>query len=97
MTEPKLCKDCRWAINPTAQDERPLLTRRSYDWVCGHLGARLRHQPDYVTGQPIEARRDKCLYVRDDPQRCGPEGRWWEPGEAGHARSDEPIEVGFGP
>jgi hypothetical protein len=93
MNEAKLCKDCRWAGNPCAELTLP----RPYDWVCGHLGARLRQQPDYVTGRPVEPRQDKCLYVRDDPQRCAPRGRWWEPGGAGDARSGEPIEVGFGP
>jgi hypothetical protein len=85
MTERRLCKDCRWAIDPTAQDERSLLTRRSYDWRCSHPTSLKQRPPDYVTGQTGEPYPDRCLTVRDDDARCGAEGRWWEP-----------IDVGFG-
>lgn len=79
MTERKLCRDCRWAANPAAE----LAEARPYDWICNHSGARLRGQPDYVTGRPVQPQQDKCLFVRDDDHRCGPEGRWWEAQEVG--------------
>jgi hypothetical protein len=85
MTEPRLCKDCRWATNPGAElAPHPLFpnTRRRVagprDWVCTHSTAARAGQPDLVLGLPVPPWQDGCVSVRRDPNRCGVTGRFWE-------------------
>lgn len=85
MTEPKLCKDCRWAVNHGAG----LTMAGPYDWECRHPSSLLPLPPNLVTGEPHEPMYMACATARGrtvNSECCGPEGRWWEP-----------LEVGFGP
>ena len=68
---------CRHATNPTEGLAEP----RAYDWVCSHESARREGQPDYVMGLPVVPWQDSCVTVRRDPNRCGINGRYWEPKE----------------
>lgn len=70
----KLCKDCKWALNRGAE----LGTPRPYDWSCRHPAALQPPLADYVTGTPQQPHPRDCLGMRDDPDLCGPEGRYWE-------------------
>jgi hypothetical protein len=91
MTEPRLCKDCRWAVDRGAG----LRTQsRSYEWFCGHSSSlRPAKPPSLVTGEIPPRAQMGCeearAYDKDllgGPIHCGREGQFWEP-----------LEVGFGP
>ena len=68
----KLCKDCRWMepVDPPPPIRMPR---------CMHASAAVSGQPDYVWGQQLAPQPLLCELMRDDPARCGPEGRHWEP------------------
>jgi hypothetical protein len=93
MTEPKLCRDCRWAINRAA----PLASPRSFEWYCGHPSSLMpADPPSPVDGSVKPSRRLGCEQARawekslfsGKAEYCGPSGRYWEPTGSG--------EVGFG-
>jgi hypothetical protein len=78
MTEPKLCKDCRHAVNPSAELSRAYW----YDWVCMHPSATLPAlPPNPVTGEIEPSKQIRCAEARGYGSlgRCGPKGRFWEP------------------
>jgi hypothetical protein len=80
MTEPKLCKDCRWATNLAVE----LAQSYPYDWACEHPSSRiLPEPPSLVDGTVRGSRRALCEVVRHSTldSMCGPEGRFWEPRE----------------
>jgi hypothetical protein len=80
MTEPKLCKDCRWAVN-TQPDYRPTIPGLAeYAWRCQHPSAtRPPRPPSRVTGYVELAEQWSCPEARSDHhEACGPEGRFWE-------------------
>jgi hypothetical protein len=68
----KLCKDCRWA----ALDEDEV---KQMAWHCSHPSARFTPDPDYVTGKPVNSVQLSCKWVRWDEDRCGAQGKHWEP------------------
>jgi hypothetical protein len=100
MTEPRLCRDCRWAINTATG-----LSRSSsylYDWKCDHPCSLLPPgPPNLVTGEPEKPYRLRCHEARMWQKglfdtgigHCGPEGRFWEPkdGELGFGPPDSPT------
>jgi len=67
----KLCKDCRWAA---LEEQDGAMT-----WLCTHRSGRFRPLPDYVTGKPVEVVQLPCKWARSDSERCGQEGKYWEP------------------
>ena len=69
----KLCKDCRWMepVDPPS----PSSIRMP---KCLHASAAATGQPDYVWGRELAPQQLACEFARDDPDRCGPEGRYWE-------------------
>jgi hypothetical protein len=73
VPEMNLCRDCRWA-----KGLEGLVTEQPYDYVCQHSTSVRMSLPDYVLGRPQEPRQLQCRIARDDPARCGPEGRYWE-------------------
>ena len=70
----KLCKDCRWmeAVAPPS----PSSIRMP---KCLHSSSSASEQPDYVWGRQLVPQQLPCEFARDDPDRCGPEGLYWEP------------------
>jgi hypothetical protein len=83
MTEPKLCKDCRWAVTRAAD----LSMQRVYDWECRHSSSLMpASPPSRVTGEIRPAWHLDCQTARSwetDPRTkqvyCGDEARYWEP------------------
>jgi hypothetical protein len=55
------------------------MAARDYDWICRHPSSLRPPLVDYVLGLPKEPRPRDCRTMRDDPDLCGPEGRYWEP------------------
>jgi hypothetical protein len=76
----KLCKDCKYAEITVAG--------ASVDCRCHHPQAAVPPQPDYISGNPGKALPGNAVWIRDDPDRCGPDGKWWEP-------KQPPEPVGF--
>jgi hypothetical protein len=89
----RLCKDCRWGtydIIPPPNEawtefEKRLARDPSYEpprmWLCNHPSSSVAAEPDYVNGEPSAPRQLACQSARSRmfDNRCGPEGRYWEP------------------
>jgi hypothetical protein len=94
MTEPvRLCKDCRWAVNVVAGRGGALPPSMYFE--CHHPSAVVTEPPDLVTGAPTKPAWEFCSHHRSSTvgNRCGPEGRFWEP------KDDDPEfsgVIGFG-
>jgi hypothetical protein len=70
MTEPRLCKDCRFSELHTTPKEQ---------WVCAHPSSRYQFKQSPVTGRIPEPRQLSCWEARWDlDNRCGEGGRHWE-------------------
>jgi hypothetical protein len=72
----KLCKDCRWVRRYFAQ--KPLNGDNAY---CDHPTSLHSRTPDVVTGEPRPSQQLDCYGARQEwfVDRCGPEGKYWEP------------------
>jgi hypothetical protein len=70
----RLCRDCKHAVITTAG--------RMVDCRCHHPRGMRLDPPDYVTGKPAKRVPGNAQYLRDDEDRCGPGGKWWQPIEA---------------
>ena len=71
----KLCKDCRWAVNPVSGREP-----QYYDWRCTHPSSTVIIPANPVTGETAPPSQIGCWMARTwsaEPY-CGPEGRYWE-------------------
>jgi hypothetical protein len=69
----KLCQDCRWF------DEAEIGDR--HNPVCRHSTSQLEPYPDYVRGRRKPKVSLPCQLARQDPDRCGPEGQYFEPND----------------
>jgi hypothetical protein len=69
-----LCKDCRFMLAPIGAN-----------WICTHPSSWKEPETNFLTGAAIEGTQVFCVTARKGilKQRCGPEGRFWEPREKG--------------
>jgi hypothetical protein len=70
----KLCKDCRWAVNPMAVMREP----QYYDWRCTHPTSTITVPANPVTGETVPSSQLGCWMARTWSSHCGPDGRYWE-------------------
>lgn len=64
----KLCKDCKYLRAGEETDDYSL---------CSFI----KGEPDLVWGGwlPLSLELSSCYRLRNDPEKCGPDGKWWEP------------------
>ena len=78
----RLCKNCRWYV------------RTMPDTVlaeCTHDG---NYVPDYVNGG-TRFKYQTCAGVRNDPNMCGPDAKWFEPVQKADPYVDEELKARY--
>ncbi len=71
--DPKLCKDCKWAVPDTNVFLRPIWNDNA---EC--------NSPKNIKGvNPVNGKAKRflmfCIHLRSDGEFCGKLGDWWEP------------------
>lgn len=86
MSEPQLCKDCRFAVNDHPGYKSSVPRLEDHAWRCRHPSAtRPAAPPSPVTGFVEPPEQMTCTEARGYGMtaNCGPDGRFWEAREIG--------------
>ena len=70
----KLCKDCHHFM---PADDTSVMER------CSHRQAAWTTGPDLVMGNQPQTKQSYCMSMRGASGECGPDGKLWEPKDAG--------------
>lgn len=78
MTEPVLCKDCKHSFR--AWYDILFMSSKRYSMRCRKSYIPSTDEQDLVLGpKRVAEHYESCGQVRIQRERCGPEGRWWQP------------------